>query len=84
MSPAPHETPDVFLVSADGGGGLSREQARGAGFVSTSRGVRVRRHLLDDPDVRARAPRGCQLNGTCRTVAPGKSVRVVGPVLFTR
>ena len=34
--------------------------------------------------VKARAPRVCQLNGTCRTVAPGKSVRVVGPVLFTR
>ena len=65
MSPAPHETPDVFLVSADGGGGLSREQARGAGFVSTSRGVRVRRHLLDDPDVRARAALiGCRADAT--------------------
>ena len=55
MSRADHESPEAFLVFAEGGAGLTRKQTRGAGFVSPSRGVRVRRDRADHVDARASA-----------------------------
>lgn len=55
MRRASHDTPALFLVDDAGGAGLSRKQARGAGFVAPSRGVRVRREHAGDPVLRADA-----------------------------
>lgn len=48
-------TPDVFRVTAAGGNGLTRNQTRGAAFVSPSRGVRQRRATVGDPIADAKA-----------------------------
>jgi hypothetical protein len=45
------ETASAFLVSAEGGGGLTRGQIRSTRFQRTSRGVVVRRELADDDAV---------------------------------
>lgn len=55
MDAAPVPTPDVFLVTASGGSGLTRGQARGAAFVSPSSGVRQRRETVGDPIADAKA-----------------------------
>lgn len=55
MASDPGSAPDVFLVSAMGGAGLSRNQARGRAFVSPSAGVRQRRETVGDPISDARA-----------------------------
>lgn len=55
MRRACHDTPALFLVDDDGGAGLTRKQTRGAGFVTPSRGVRVRREHADDRRLLAEA-----------------------------
>lgn len=47
--------PDIFLVSAAGGAGLSRNQTRGHAFVTPTAGVRQRRETVGDPIADARA-----------------------------
>ncbi len=51
MSATSPDPETVFWVSAEGGAGLTRKQARGARFVRPSRGVRVRREYADSADV---------------------------------
>jgi very-short-patch-repair endonuclease len=51
MSSVSPASDPVFLVTAAGGAGLTRKQARGAGFLRPSQGVRVLREYADSADV---------------------------------
>lgn len=55
MTQEERSVPDVFLVTSEGGVGLTRKQTRGQSFVTTSRGVRVRRELVESAGARASA-----------------------------
>lgn len=50
-----HRTPDAFLVTEDGGAGLTRKQTRSSGFVTPTPGLRRRREAIGDPVADARA-----------------------------
>lgn len=80
MNRADHESPDIFIVDTQGGGGLTRGQTRGAGFLRPSRGVRVRSELADDPGARqAAAIAPCRSDAVLTDIAAAKTWRLPLP-----